>query len=339
MTKRLIAVILLVVVFHVSAVAQETDTLDLNAAFQDIRHELDALPAPQEFDLSGYSLITEDISDLLSAYPSVTLRFNVTMYGHTFSSNAALIDFGKTIITDITELKAGLAVLPMLEQVNMYESVLSREQMAELAEAFPDLRFGWTIKLGSYMVRTDITAFSSLHTPQAKRFSSSYYSVLRYCWQLQALDLGHNGIIDLNFMETMTDLRVLILADNRIKDISPLARLTKLEYVELFLNRIKDISPLANMENLLDLNISFNVISNFSPMLSCPRLERLWIHRNNLNKEHRMELEEKLPNVDICYSASHGTGGGWRKHERYYVIKDIFDHWAYQPFSGGDTQQ
>ncbi|MBQ4224266.1 MAG: leucine-rich repeat domain-containing protein, partial [Prevotella sp.] len=44
----------------------------------------------------------------------------------------------------------------------------------------------------------------------------------RYCTKLKGLDLGHNAITDISFIENMPHLRVLILADNDLTDISPL---------------------------------------------------------------------------------------------------------------------
>ncbi|MEG2604687.1 MAG: leucine-rich repeat domain-containing protein [Clostridia bacterium] len=257
----------------------------------------------------------------------------VTLYGVDFPADAVTIDFGDVLIKDIGQLKAGLPLFTQLEQADMYQSTLSREQMAELSQAFPSLHFGWTLLLGSHQVRTDTTAFSSLHSPENTHYSSDYYSILKYCYQLQALDLGHNKLTTLSFLSGMTDLRLLILADNQIRDISPIANLKKLEYVELFMNQISDISPLEGMENLLDLNLAHNRLKDLSATLTCPKLQRLWVSHNKLSKAYQQQLQTELPNVDICFSSWGSTSAGWREHERYFVIKDVFDHWVYRPFA------
>ena len=46
-------------------------------------------------------------------------------------------------------------------------------------------------------------------------------SGLQYCTDLIALDLGHNGIDDLSWLEPLQNLQLLILSDNRMKDITP----------------------------------------------------------------------------------------------------------------------
>lgn len=132
---------------------------------------------------------------------------------------------------ELKELKAALPLLPNLEEVDMYNCNLPRDQMEELWSTYPDVHWGWSIKLGSHLIRTDIEAFSSLHSPTNTHYSSNYYSALKYCWRIKALDLGHNNLTDISFIGYMKDLRVLILADNKIKDITPLQNCTKLQYV------------------------------------------------------------------------------------------------------------
>ena len=256
----------------------------------------------------------------------------VGLYGLLFPRGAAVIDFGSVKIKDTAELEEGLSQFPALEEVDMYESSLSREQMASLAEKYPALHFGWTLKVGSYKVRTDTTAFSSLHSPQNTHYPTSHYEILKYCWQIEALDLGHNKLTDISFIGTMKNLKLLILADNQIKDISPLKDLKQLEYVELFMNKIADLSPLEGMENLLDLNLCYNRMDDMSAVYTMPKLERLWVSHNKLSKETMNEMKEKLPDTHICFSSSGSTDQGWRKHERYYVIKNVFDNWSYRPF-------
>ena len=123
------------------------------------------------------------------------------------------------------------------------------------------------------------------------------------------------------------------MADNQISDITPLKNLKNLEYVELFMNQIDDISPLANMQNLMDLNLCYNRLKDVSTVLTMPKLERLWLSANKLTKEYRQTLETQLPNVKLVFYSWGSTGAGWREHDRYFVIKDVFDNWSYRPFT------
>jgi len=182
------------------------------------------------------------------------------------------------------------------------------------------------VDLGRWKVRTDATAFSTLDTTTNKlRMNSVSFIPLQYCTELRALDLGHQKIDDLSFLENLTELRILILADNQIRDISVLKNLTKLEYVELFMNVLSDISPLASCPNLLDLNLCYNYIQDVTPIAKLPRLERLWMSGNGLSANTQTYLRNALPGCKCNFTVDSSTGEGWREHTRYDTLFDIFN--------------
>ena len=196
------------------------------------------------------------------------------------------------------------------------------------------------MKLGDdHLVRTDATAFSTLHFSGAKVHGTNELSLLRYCRNLKALDIGHNAVDDLAWLRDLPDLRVLIVAINRVTDITPLADLKKLEYLELFNNQVTDISPLKDLTHLMDLNLSFNKIADFSPLYKMRSLQRLWLHKaenrngsgNGISQKTVDKLIKKLPGCQINYT-SMPTLGGWREHPHYDVIKKMFQGSEYIPF-------
>lgn len=257
----------------------------------------------------------------------------VTGCGITVDSQAAEIDFGSVRVKDVDELIALLHALPQVTRVDMYESRLSNDDMDRLTEQFPDIEFGWTVRLGNHTLRTDATAFSTLHSPgrDTEHKTRDFYA-LKFCTHLQALDLGHNAITDISFLRDLPDLKVLILACNDIRDISVLAELTQLEYLELFTNKFTDITPLANLTNLIDLNLSNNDITDLTPLYGLTSLERFRMCMDGyLTDDQRAEIEAALPNCQIGWK-EHPTGEGWREHPRYDVIYRIFHTGVYEPF-------
>ena len=242
------------------------------------------------------------------------------------------VDFGAKGVRDIEGLCAFLDQLPALERVDMYASKLTREQMDMLFERYPDVFFGWTVKIGDHTVRTDITAFSTLHNRNSRFHDSDDVQVLRYCRNLKALDLGHNAIEDISFLRDLPELRVLMLGRNSVKDISVLSELKELEYVELFSNQIDDISSLMYLRKLKDLNLVNNHLRDIEVIAGMDNLERLWISMNGrLDKEQIKWLKKALPFCEID-SYSHPTGGTWREHARYQVIHQMFKAMEYIPF-------
>ena len=263
---------------------------------------------------------------------------SVSGFGRSFTKTTRVLDLSGIGVIPLHELTALMDQLPGLEEALMYDAAFSVQDIDLLRERYPGVFFGVTFRLEDHTVRTDQTAFSTLHNNRSKTHTSADFDFLRHCVRLQALDLGHNAVTDISFVENLTDLKVLILALNGIEDISPLKNLIQLEYLEIFRNKIRDLSPLQGMDQLLDLNLSYNYVSDYSPLYSLSALERLWLYQSNGYNKGQMdratlrEIRAQLPGCDVN-GVSGGTNGGWREHPRYPVIFDIFKTSVYKPFN------
>jgi len=242
-------------------------------------------------------------------------------------------------IADFDAFIAYLDKLPSLKKVDMFESEISTEQMAMLSERYPSVSFGWTLHIGDHILRTNATAFSTLHNRKSTSHTSEDFAVLRYCKDLLALDVGHNAITDISFLESLPKLKILILGRNRISDTTPIGKLVNLEYLELFSDSIVDITALSNCTKLMDLNITNNHITDLSPVLTLPNLQRLWIYRSTgilpgdrFPTETKQTILSAIPASCKVNFSSAGTGGGWRKHSRYNTVYEIFNSGMYRPW-------
>ena len=276
-------------------------------------------------------------ADLLAAraYVPDTDIFSLTEFaGVTLDTSSMEIDLSGVQISGIDDLAAVLGCFPCLDRAVMCGCGLSDADMAALSERLPDIHFVWEVSFGKWKLRTDATAFSTLNSNDSQRFTSADFAPLRYCTDLRALDLGHNRITDISFLEPLTELRILILADNRVSDITPLGKLTKLEYLEMFMNDITDLTPLAELHNLLDLNICHCKAVDTAPLRGLTQLKRLWFSYNReMPKSEIDAVIAALPDCECNSTIFYATHGGWRGHHRYFVIKYIFDHGEYLPWS------
>ena len=269
-----------------------------------------------------------------------------------FDRNAEYIDFGETRVTDWNALPAFLSQFPRLKRVDMFSSPIVYWNANMLHDACPEIRFGWTLRITSYdhhqhLVRTDATAFSTLHGSKSTEHTDAEIAVLRYCTELRALDIGHNGVSDLSFLYDLPELRVLIVAINHVSDLTPIASLKHLQYLEIFRNQITDLRPLSGLKDLKDLNICYNMITDVTPLYSLTGLERLWVDRAayynysesgpDLDDRAIAALRAALPDTEINDSSLHPTGGGWRQHPRYTTVFETFKHGVYSPFDPADT--
>ena len=284
---------------------------------------------------------------------------NVIYEGTSYPQNAEYIDLGDFVVTDFDAFMAFLDQMPSLRQVDMWQNRMTADQCDMLAARYPEMRWGWTMVIKNWnhehLIRTDYTSWSTLHNNKSAKHSSEELSVLKYCWNLMALDVGHNKIDNLDFLYDLPNLRVLILACNAITDITPLASLEHLEYVELFNNKITDVTPLKDLPHLMDLNLSFNRIADLSPIENIKTIKRLWLFSSQkINKSPDPAavdaLRAALPDAEID-TVHHPTTGTWRyiannrKHPHYAAIVQMFgdDHlhprYEYVPFEDSWTPE
>jgi len=125
------------------------------------------------------------------------------------------------------------------------------------------------------------------------------------------------GIVSLEGIEKLTNLRRLDLRGNRISDIRPLAALTRLEKLNLRDNEITDISPLANLKLLRDLNLRNNRVRDIRPLADLPLLrDRLYLAGNPIADyspilSYIEEVKER--DVDLTLPIFSHEGGFYRE--------------------------
>ena len=352
MKKRWFAALLMALTLIVAAPALtetamfdgcETDKmaemLSVTSGAQDadrIIAELAAFPNVKKLTVNPCKLSIYKMEKIRAAYPSLAYDWSCTMYGQVITSDMTKVDAGAQRVSNYDDLGKLLRCFPNIEQFDMFGTLIYRENIEALASAFPHVSFGWTMRVGDHDVRTDATAFSTLHNNTATQHSQVQFSLLKYCKNLYALDIGHNNVTDLSFLRDLPKIKILILAANQFTDISPIGDLKDLEYLEMFKNKVTDISPLANCKKLKDLNICFNKITSYEPLYGLKELERLWIYSSRYfdrapQPEDVYALKAALPQCKID-STSYSTLGGWRTGKHYDVIYYCFQNGVYVPW-------
>lgn len=267
----------------------------------------------------------------VSAFAEETRDF----FGQTVAADSELLTLDEYALTDeeFGSLYTLIPEFPQLKQLELLHTGRADEELDALNKAFPDVKVVWMVKLGKiWELRTDETAFSTKHSSQKRHektnLKTADIQVLRYCTELEALDLGHHSIDDISVLANLKKLKTLIVIDNRVSDLSPLAELPDLEYLELFLLRVTDLTPLANHEKLKHLNLAHNRLSksDLTPLYTLTGLERLWINSCGLSKKQQQELREALPGTHMEFKEYESTGAGWRTGEVYQNLRDIFQY-------------
>ena len=292
-----------------------------------LKEKLKLLTNVIEVDLHNQDLSYDEKLDLVDTFKDITFKWKVYIAGEQVEYDVDELDLSRKRVSNIDDFKKALKLLKNLIKLDVSYTNLSNYQLGMLREEFPDIRIDWVVHLGKWSVKTDAIAFSVLiYKYDYKRMTSADIQVLKYCTELQALDLGHQSITDISVIgDYFPNLRILILADNNIRDISPISKLKHLHYLELFMNNITDSSPLKECKELVDLNISFNhSFSDISGILDLPLLERLWLISDNISNASYMKIRATYPKVKLITTGSGSTESGWRTHPRYYAMISMF---------------
>ena len=286
-------------------------------------------PLLERIDLTGCGLAGEQIAAVRAASGAAVL-YELTLFGRTVSTDASELDFSgiRMGLSDVAVIEDALGEFPLLEKVVMCDCGISNEDMAALNDRHENVRFVWRVYFSGFSLRTDDTNFIAARVRNDFPIYSNDLEVLKYCPDLQALDLGHKNITHLNFLRYVPHLKYLILVENDVNDITPIGELQELTYLEMFWTKCEDISPLQNCKALTDLNISYiycRPAKCLETLVNMPQLERLWYCGNNLDAGQLEELQAALPDTEM-YLAPYGepTGSTWREHPHYFEMRDFF---------------
>ena len=295
----------------------------------DVRAYLACFPQLREADLMATGLTEAEGNALAKAFPNLALRRMVTLNGKQLDSFTEELDLTKAQIADGAAFSDALGYFPKLKRLEMHYCSLSNEELAAIRDRYPATKVVWTVKFNKWKLRTDAVAFSTLQlAPNDNRLRSEHAQVLQYCTDLVALDLGHNNIIDIEWLRPLKKLQVLILADNsKLQNIEAIGTLTKLKYIELFMTSVDDITPLSNLPDLLDVNLCFTKITDITPLLSCTKLERIWFGKDvtaQIGEEGLATLQAAFPDAQYDLVSRSSTYMGWREHPRYHAYIQMF---------------
>lgn len=305
-----------------------------NDAIADLMPCLADLPGLSWIRLSAGSVTWEEL-DQLQALPSRPLvDYPLKLYGKEISTADEILELNRIPIDDGgVRLRELLPYMSNCSRLEVEGCGLGNSTLSELQKDFPDIQVVWRVKFGCYSVLTDETRI--LASIKGKELTGEMCRVLKYCTKVRYLDLGHNIIDDISFVQYMPDLEVAILAINYWSDASPLASCKKLEYLEIFNTRCTDLSPLAGLTNLKHLNICWiKQLKDISPLYSLTGLERLWIGCVNKVPDTQLaEIRERLPDTSVNITTDNPTSEGWRKHPRYELLCEQMGYNWKQPYS------
>ena len=299
-------------------VGDDTEELDLTALTPE---ELDgALPALRLLpNLSVVELTAPDGSNLLgpddvqklqTALPEMLFRYRFTLFGKEISTEDERIEYVKVKIGNegVDQLRAAQPVLKRCSYLLLDDCGIDDELLAELRDEFPETKIVWRVHISNLSFLTDVKI---IHLTFA--LTNRNAQVMRFCNEVEYLDIGHNTISDISFTRGMPNLKYFILSYNHVSDLSPLSGCKKLEMLELyFCFNLKDISPLTGCESLQLLNVSATAVRDIRPVCELKNLQRFYcIMNHGIPDEQKEQVREALPDCWITFQQDVSKNVGW----------------------------
>ena len=128
---------------------------------------------------------------IILVLPAGALGETITFQDFSADSEAEYINLeGMWKVNRWSDFYAFLEKFPNLKKVDMFDILVYNNKADEIHERFPNIEFGMTMRFGEHTLRTDDTAFSTLHGYYPEWHSCAQMHIVKYCKNLYALDPG-----------------------------------------------------------------------------------------------------------------------------------------------------
>lgn len=277
-------------------------------------------PALTHADMRGCSLSDGQMMALADKFPNITFLWDMTIAGLTFPTDAVEIDISGKYVEDIRQIEQCLPYFPNLNKVVMCGCGISNEVMDSVNSRYSNIRFVWSVYMGSVLLRTDSTYFIPVKWG-AQVTTEDLYN-LRFCTDMICVDIGHMDVDSCEWAACMPNLKYLLMADTQVSDLTPLSGLENLIYLELFLTQVRDLSPLVTCTALEDINLCYTY-ADPEPLLQMPWLQNIWWSGHWAASASAQRLRDMNPDIRLEFSTASSTGNGWRELQNYYDMRDL----------------
>lgn len=281
------------------------------------------LPQLEKLELINPDVRGQTLLSLREQYPQVDIHWQVELYGQTVTDDVTELDISGSEIKSCEEVEQAVACLPNLERLVLGDCGLDNEEIAAFRERQREnYKVVWTVTLSTRAALKDRRYIQSDATTL---WSNCYYYDdevvnLKYCEDMICLDLGHTGVIHVDFLAYMPHLKYLILAHSGIQYIEPIVNCQELIYLEVDWSTIRDYTPIAELKSLEDLNLN-ETGCKIDPILNMTWLKNLWAPGRAYADQQK--LIEALPDTNLHFLKKDAPGEGWRNLQNYYDMRDM----------------
>lgn len=126
-----------------------------NVDLQELSQQLQYLPNVHTLHLTGALPRMEDLQALLQKYPKVAISWQVDVGETALELGADYLDLSGYPVENAEQIENLIPYLPALREVNLVGCSVPAEEVAGLAEQYPDIHFICDVTIGTAHVRSD----------------------------------------------------------------------------------------------------------------------------------------------------------------------------------------
>jgi len=299
---------------------EESQTVRIEKITDEELMLLSLLPQLKQVHLIDPVASAQNVFDFQEKNSGIAVTWEKTICGFLCDMNTEEVDFTDLTVTSIEEVEQGLSYFPNVKHVFLGEPDIDNEEIAAFRERNREnYKVVWVVDLsGKMKVRTDIDNFMPSRDGWGYVRDGEIDNI-RYCEEIMCMDIGHMGVKDVSFLETLTNLEYLILAHTEVQYIDAIRNCKKLKFLELDWSCIRDLSPLVECTALEDLNIG-NTFPDITPVLEMTWLKNLYMIFGRGADAWR--ASQALPDTRVVASGTATVASGWRNLPNYYAMRD-----------------
>ena len=287
---------------------------------EQVHYLLQYLPLVEKVHLVDPVSNGQSLLQLRQQREDIAFTWELDFQGVLLKDTDTEVDISGTLPENLDQVSALMDYLPDAEKLIMTDCGFDNEAMAAFRETKrPDYKVIWTVMCGTIPVRTDEIFFHPIQERVYYFFDEDAYN-LRYCEDMICVDVGHMALHDISWVEYMPNLKYLILCLTTVLDITPLSTCKNLIFLELDMTGIQDYTPLLGCTALEDLNLGLTY-GDPAPIAQMTWLKNLWWKGKGY--QTMVMLQEALPDTNMNFNPKTTSGGGWRKLQNYYDMRDI----------------
>lgn len=307
-------------------VRDDLEELTIRQARDEDLTTLELLPNLKNLTLNDPKASPDTVLGLEKTHPGLKVSWSKTVWGVPMEADTEELDLSEAENGTLEELEEGLSYYPSLKQVFLGKTQLDYEDLFAFREKHrQDYKVVWTVNFRNKLfIRTDAKYFFACPPNKVGicNFNDTDAKNLKYLEEVEAIDIGHMPIHEVDFLEFMPKLKYLILSWTEVKRIDAVKHCKELIFLEVTDSCLRTLEGVQYCTALEDLNFG-GCWPDVTPITEMTWLKHVYLIKGSGSDAGK--LGAALPDTTVVASGTHTVASGWRKLPNYYAMRDALE--------------